>query len=147
MRKDIDIVASGYPSLDRIIRVESEPALGTTSIIRNDDNATVYYGGCNVNVTYICSRLGLRCAPLMRVGKDFADSGFRSFLEDAGTIMDGIELCATLRTHQRTAAIPVVLITASNNVPQQPMWDHCVRKPIDVPTLVRTVEALLHANA
>jgi len=62
-------------------------------------------------------------------------------------IMDGIELCATLRTHQRTAAIPVVLITASNNVPQQPMWDHCVRKPIDVPTLVRTVEALLHANA
>jgi adenosine kinase len=91
VRKDIDIVASGYPSLDRIIRVESEPALGTTSIIRNDDNATVYYGGCNVNVTYICSRLGLRCAPLMRVGKDFADSGFRSFLEDAGTIMDGIE--------------------------------------------------------
>jgi CheY-like chemotaxis protein len=58
-------------------------------------------------------------------------------------VMDGIELCAVLRTRQRTSAIPLVLITASHNVPPQQIWDGYVQKPIDIPQLVETVEALL----
>jgi len=92
MRKDIDIIASGYPSLDRIIQVENDPRIGTTSIIRNADNSHVYYGGCNVNVAYACGRLGLSTAPMMRVGNDFESSGLRDFLRDAGLLLDGIEV-------------------------------------------------------
>ena len=62
-------------------------------------------------------------------------------------VMDGIELCAVLRTRQHTSNIPLVLITASHNVPQQQIWDGYVPKPIDIPKLVQTVEALLPANA
>ena len=62
-------------------------------------------------------------------------------------VMDGIELCAVLRTRQRTRDIPLVLITASHNVPNRQIWDGYVPKPIDIPNLVRTVEALLPAGA
>ena len=58
-------------------------------------------------------------------------------------VMDGIELCAVLRTRQRTCDIPLVLITASHNVPKQQIWDGYVQKPIDIPKLVETVESLL----
>lgn len=58
-------------------------------------------------------------------------------------VMDGIELCAVLRTRQRTSGIPLVLITASHNVPERQIWDGYVSKPIDIPNLVKTVEALL----
>jgi len=98
MHKDIDIIAAGYPSLDRIIKVENEPSIGTTSIISNSDNSEIYYGGCNVNVAYACSRLGLTTAPMMRVGSDFETSGMKAFLGDAGMVLDGVEVIGEDRT-------------------------------------------------
>lgn len=90
MIKDIDLIAVGYPSLDRIIKLEETPSIGITSIIQNSDNSKIYYGGCNVNIAYLGSKLGLSTLPMMRVGCDFESSGFEKFLKDAGIGFEGI---------------------------------------------------------
>lgn len=92
MIKDIDFTAAGYPSLDRIIKVEGQPSVGKTSIINNDDNSKIYYGGCNVNISCIGSQLGLNCAPVMKVGNDFESTGLKNFLQDNGVDCSGIEV-------------------------------------------------------
>ncbi|KUO74693.1 MAG: hypothetical protein APF77_03650 [Clostridia bacterium BRH_c25] len=91
MMKRIDIAAAGYPSIDRIIRIEDQPRVGRTSIIENSDSRTDYFGGCNVNIAYIASSLGFICAPMMRVGHDFELSGYRGFLEGPNMILDGVQ--------------------------------------------------------
>lgn len=90
MVKDIDLIAVGYPSLDRIIKMDETPKLGRTSIIQNPDNSKIYYGGCNVNIAYLGSKLGLRTLPMMRVGVDFESSGFKKFLADTDICFEGI---------------------------------------------------------
>ncbi|MGF7058001.1 carbohydrate kinase family protein [Brassicibacter mesophilus] len=90
MVKDIDLIAVGYPSLDRIIKLNDTPSIGITSIIQNSDNSKIYYGGCNVNIAYLGARLGLKSMPMMSVGADFESTGFKEFLEDAGIDLDAI---------------------------------------------------------
>ncbi len=91
MAKDIDIIAVGYPSLDRIVKIYGDPEFGKTSTIKNSDNQKIYYGGCNVNVAFLCSKLNLVSMPMMRVGDDFESSGYEDFLSDANVLLDGVE--------------------------------------------------------
>ncbi len=90
MVKDVDLIAVGYPSLDRIIKLNDTPSIGITSIIQNSDNSRIYYGGCNVNIAYLGARLGLKSMPMMSVGADFESTGFKVFLEEADINLDAI---------------------------------------------------------
>lgn len=86
----IDILTSGYVSMDHIIKVSSPVKAGFTSLITNQSNVRIYYGGCSVNIAYGLCRLGLNAAPILRVGRDFAETGFRKFLEEGHVPMTGI---------------------------------------------------------
>lgn len=91
MIKDIDLTAAGYPSIDRIIKVMSTPCVGKTSVIMNGDSNIPFFGGCNVNVAYTASAMGLKCALAMRVGMDFDSSGFKAFLEQRNINLEAVE--------------------------------------------------------
>ena len=82
--KKYDVIASGYCSLDRIIRVEPLARIGKTSIVQNDDNGTLRYGGCGLNVATALTRLGKRVLPIIRVGDDYESTGFKYHLEHQG---------------------------------------------------------------
>ncbi len=92
MVKDIDIIAVGYPSLDRIIKTKDTIEVGKTSIIQNADNSKVYYGGCNVNIAYTSAKLSIKSMLMMRVGHDFSSSGYEDFLKDVHICLDGVEV-------------------------------------------------------
>lgn len=75
-----DLIISGYISLDRIIKIDPHAMPGKTSIVQNDDNGMLEYGGCNINISVDLARLGYRCLPIIRVGDDYVSSGFQSFM-------------------------------------------------------------------
>ena len=89
-----DVITSGYVSLDRIIKITSPLGVGFTSLVENSDNAKIYYGGCSINIAYHLARLGLRTLPIVRVGRDFEESGFRDFLQHGNVCLDAVELVA-----------------------------------------------------
>ncbi|KKK38917.1 hypothetical protein WQ57_06090 [Mesobacillus campisalis] len=84
MKKEIDLIASGYPSVDYIIRLNETPKIGRTSIIQNREHTDSFFGGCNVNIAYLCSVMDHKALLSMRVGADFESSGFKGFLESGG---------------------------------------------------------------
>ena len=90
MKKKIDLLTSGYVSMDRIIKISSPARVGFTAIITNQDNASINFGGCSVNIAYAGSKLGLCTAPLIRVGGDYEQTGFKDFLEKSGVSLDGV---------------------------------------------------------
>ncbi len=92
MQKDIDLIASGYPSLDYIIQLNETPSFGRTSIIQNKEHNEPFYGGCNVNIAYLCSSMGHKALLSMRVGNDFEKSGFKAFLEEGGVDTSTIQV-------------------------------------------------------
>lgn len=92
MEKDIDVIAAGYPSIDRIIKLNETPVIGKTAIIQNSDNSVTYYGGCNVNVAYLLSQIGVKGVPAMKVGSDFKSSGFYDFLANGNVSLEGIQV-------------------------------------------------------
>lgn len=92
MLKDIDLIAVGYPSLDRIIKTSDNLSVGNTTIIQNSDNSKIYYGGCNVNIAYTCAKLSLSSMLMMRVGSDFESTGYKSFLQEANINLEGVEV-------------------------------------------------------
>ena len=85
-----DFLTSGYVSMDRMLKIGTPARVGFTSLVTNADNTQVYYGGCSVNVACALSRLGLAAAPLIRVGRDYAQSGFEAFLAENGIPTDGV---------------------------------------------------------
>lgn len=87
-----DVVASGYVSMDHIIRIAEPVRTGFTSIVTNANNTRIFYGGCSVNITVALSRLGKKAVPLIRVGDDFESTGFKHFLESASVPLDGIHI-------------------------------------------------------
>ena len=98
MEKDIDIVVTGYPSIDSIIKLDEEPRVGKTSIITNDNFDEKFFGGCSVNIAYLLAKLGRKVTPLFKVGHDFETSGFKHFLEEANLDLSGISVDSSLRT-------------------------------------------------
>ncbi len=67
----VDVLATGYPSLDYIIPVSHSPAVGETALIEDvpaDHEAA--FGGCGSNVAAALSTLGFRAAVATIVGDD-----------------------------------------------------------------------------
>ncbi|PAT01694.1 hypothetical protein CI105_05465 [Candidatus Izimaplasma bacterium ZiA1] len=85
-----DVLVSGYVSLDRIVLVDKQLKIGHSSIIKNHDNAKIYYGGCPVNIAYALNKYNISTLPLMRVGSDYESTGFKDFLDSNLIPTDGI---------------------------------------------------------
>lgn len=83
-----DVLTSGYVSMDRIIRIASPAKIGYTSLVTNADNTKIQYGGCSVNIAAALCRLGRRAMPVLRVGEDWEENGFKGFLEKAGVPLE-----------------------------------------------------------
>ena len=90
--KPIDVLTSGYVSMDRIIKIASPARVGFTSLVTNKSNARIFYGGCSVNISAALSKLGLTSLPVLRVGGDWEENGFRAFLEEGGVSLEGISV-------------------------------------------------------
>lgn len=77
-----DIIFTGYPSIDSIIKVEKLPNPNETAIIDEDfyKNFKLTYGGCAVNASIIASQLGAKVGLSMVVGYDFRSSGYEERL-------------------------------------------------------------------
>lgn len=88
--RQIDVLTSGYVSMDHIIKIASPAKVGFTSLVTNKSNARIFYGGCSVNISYALSKLGMVSLPVLRVGGDWEENGFRAFLEEGGVPLDGI---------------------------------------------------------
>lgn len=92
MKKEVDLIAAGYPSIDYIIRLKNNPKFGHTTIIQNKEHIDPNYGGCNVNIAYLCSKMNRKARLAMRVGNDFSNSGFKAFLEDGGVDTSNLQV-------------------------------------------------------
>jgi len=85
-----DILTSGYVSMDHIIKIASPARAGFTSLVTNRTNTRIYYGGCSVNIAYGLCRLGMKALPILRVGDDFEENGFKRFLTAGQVPLAGI---------------------------------------------------------
>ena len=54
-----DVLTSGYVSMDHIIRIASPARIGFTSLVENQSNVNINYGGCSVNIAYALCRIGM----------------------------------------------------------------------------------------
>ena len=83
-----DVLTSGYVSMDRIIKIASPARVGYTSLVTNADNTQIQYGGCGVNVAVALCKLGHVAMPVLRVGTDWEQNGFKDFLMESGVPLD-----------------------------------------------------------
>ena len=88
--KRFDVITSGYVSMDHIIKIKEPARVGFTSLIENKTNSKIYYGGCSVNIAHSLCKLGINAIPVLRVGDDYEQTGFKKFLEDASVPTQGI---------------------------------------------------------
>ena len=93
-----DVITSGYVSMDRIIKLKTPARVGFTSLVENRTSADIRYGGCSVNISYDLCRLGIRSLPVMRVGDDYEQIGFKRFLEEGGISLAAAEVVPGERT-------------------------------------------------
>lgn len=85
-----DVLTSGYVSMDHIIKIASPARTGFTSLVTNQSNTQIFYGGCSVNIAYGLCRLGIIALPILRVGDDFEKNGFKQFLSEGKVPLNGI---------------------------------------------------------
>ena len=88
----VEVLTSGYVSMDHIIKLKTPAKVGFTSIVENQSSAEIFYGGCSVNIAYELCKLGIDSMPLIRVGRDYESTGFKSFLEEAKVPTYGINI-------------------------------------------------------
>ncbi|HID64175.1 MAG TPA: hypothetical protein EYP49_15760 [Anaerolineae bacterium] len=89
----LDILATGYPSVDHILLVNRAPQPGETGIIldaRGLEKATL--GGCPCNIAVACARLGLRAGVIIVLGDDPEGRRYRDALAAEGVDTRGVQL-------------------------------------------------------
>lgn len=96
--KKYDLITSGYVSMDRIIKIKTPARVGFTSLVENKTSADIQYGGCSANIAHNLCKLGRTALPVMRVGGDYEDIGFKAFLEGAGIPLDAVAVLPEERT-------------------------------------------------
>jgi nucleoside kinase len=79
----LDLLATGYPSIDHIVPVSHSPAVGETALISHLPGAGTF-GGCGPNVAVALARLGFRCGLALPLGDDEAGREYRAYLEAGG---------------------------------------------------------------
>lgn len=88
--KAYTFLTTGYVSMDHIIKIKSPAKVGFTSLVENASNTTIHYGGCSVNIATALTKLGLPSVPIIRVGDDWIENGFKAFLEEEKVPLVGI---------------------------------------------------------
>lgn len=89
----LDVLATGYPGLDHILRVNRAPQPGETGIIldaRGLEEATL--GGCPCNIAVACARLGLKTGVVIVLGDDLEGRRYRDALAAKGVDTRGVQL-------------------------------------------------------
>jgi len=76
----LDLLATGYPSLDYICQVSHSPAVGETAIVRTPPSRYTF-GGCGANVAVGLARLGFRVGVAMVVGDDAPGRDYIAYLQ------------------------------------------------------------------
>jgi len=84
------VLTTGYPSMDRIVKLDKTPLVGYTSIVLNQDSNEIYYGGCSLNISTILGKLNVPNTPLIRVGKDFEQIKLGEHLKKHNVDLSGI---------------------------------------------------------
>ncbi|MFO7171957.1 MAG: PfkB family carbohydrate kinase [Bacillota bacterium] len=97
MTRPLDLLATGYPSVDRIFGVAALPQPGETATITALDDRT-HAGGCGANVAVGLARLGLRSGVACVIGTDPEGDAFRRHLEQEGVDTRGVTRVPGART-------------------------------------------------
>ncbi len=84
------VLITGYPSMDRIVKLNKAPMVGHSSIILNQDSNDIFYGGCSINIAVILGKLNVPNTPLIRVGKDFEQIKLAEYLKNNNVDLSGI---------------------------------------------------------
>lgn len=88
-----DLIASGYPSLDYILRVSRAVHPGQTGILLDAfDVQSATLGGCGTNIAVACARLGLNSAVVMPIGNDAGGDCFKRALQAEGVNAGFVEV-------------------------------------------------------
>lgn len=89
----LDVLVTGYPSLDHIFRVNRSPQPGETGVILDAHGLEeVTPGGCACNVAAGCARLGLKAGAVLVLGDDLEGRRYRDALAAEGIDTRGIQL-------------------------------------------------------
>ena len=79
----MDVLATGYPSIDIIARASHSPAVGETALLQSlPDEET--FGGCGANIAVALARLGFRSGVAMIIGDDPPGDRYLQYLESEG---------------------------------------------------------------
>lgn len=85
----LDLLATGYPSLDHILPVSHSPAVGETALVNGIvDEAAATFGGCGANVAVGLRRLGFQTGVAMVIGDDAPGLRYHDYL-----IGQGVDCC------------------------------------------------------
>ncbi len=79
----MDVLATGYPSLDTIVRVSHSPTVGETALLRTLPES-FSFGGCGANVAVALARLGFQAGVAMVLGDDPAGDDYVRYLVETG---------------------------------------------------------------
>ncbi len=79
----MDVLATGYPSIDIIAPVSHSPTIGETALLREVPD-TFNFGGCGANVAVALARLGFKPGLAMVVGDDSDGEKYVRYLTEAG---------------------------------------------------------------
>lgn len=86
---ELDVLATGFPSIDYIFRVRKLPRAGETATITALGDG-VHVGGCGINVAVGLSRLGIRAGVACVVGDDAGGHTLMRHLEREGVDARGV---------------------------------------------------------
>jgi sugar/nucleoside kinase (ribokinase family) len=79
----MDVLATGYPSIDYIARVSHSPSVGETALLRTVPDE-FRFGGCGNNVAVALTKLGFRTGVAMILGDDRFGDDYMRYLMGLG---------------------------------------------------------------
>jgi len=80
---EMDVLATGYPSIDAIARVSHSPTVGETALLQAVPNRETF-GGCGANIAVALARLGFRAGVAMIIGDDPPGERYMDYLASEG---------------------------------------------------------------
>jgi sugar/nucleoside kinase (ribokinase family) len=79
----MDVLATGYPSIDHIAKVSHSPTVGETARLLSVPD-TFTFGGCGANIAVGLARLGFRAGMAMVLGDDTYGGDYLRYLAGLG---------------------------------------------------------------
>lgn len=84
----MDVLATGYPSIDHILRVSHSPTVGETARLLALPDSSYSFGGCGANVAVALARLGFASGVAMVMGDDEQAGAYLCYLSQLGINTD-----------------------------------------------------------